>query len=195
MKAQPQPVVSSRNLFLSVPEMVFALRPAARATLTNWMPRPVAAASWSKEKTGSVAHSERTKPRREMLKKLECKGSFLILAEGHVGQTLPASVCQPNHQAPGLRSSIEPPCDALEERNFKAATRVTRSKVRSFSLVQDQQLYPLRVGVRDNRIHRFPPSPTGVRPLPSAGSEEFRAVGHGAILRHTGGTARRPGVS
>src|ERR1035438_7898222 len=101
MKAQPQPVVSSRNLFLcSAPKMVFAFRPASRATLTNWMPSPVAATSWSKENTGRVAHSDRTKPRREKLKKLECKGSFLILAEEHCGAGCqPAAGCQPR----GLR--------------------------------------------------------------------------------------------
>src|SRR5271165_5432748 len=66
MNAQPQPVVSSRNLFLlSPPKMVGARRPASRATFTNCTPSGTPAISWSNEKTGSVAQSDRTKPRRD----------------------------------------------------------------------------------------------------------------------------------
>src|SRR5690348_2282420 len=65
-KAQPHPVVSIRNLFFrSPPKTVAERNPASRATFTKCTPRPVPETSWSKEKTGSVAHRERMKPRRE----------------------------------------------------------------------------------------------------------------------------------
>src|SRR5215475_376202 len=76
MNAQPQPVVSSRNLFLrSSPKIVLARRPASRATLTNWVESGRPLTICSKEKTGIAAHSERIKLRRDI-------GMLLELTEG-----------------------------------------------------------------------------------------------------------------
>src|SRR5277367_106396 len=78
MKATPQPVVSSRYLFLrSWPKMVLCRKPASRATFTNATLSGRPAINWSNEKTGSEAQRERMNDRRDRIER-----TAVILSDG-----------------------------------------------------------------------------------------------------------------